>query len=395
MKFLNSLRRFKQYLFGIDVHKAKRNPIKYETVFSKKKMKKQALMTVLVDPFLDSFDPEQERIHANRWYSPIIAKMFEEYGYAVDVTDWRNPNPPQGEYDLIFGLGQAYVQAARQANSQTKKIYFGTGAHASETSRAEFEQIKLLKKRRKKKCQARPLPEDLGSDFSDAIFFLGSDWVRSTYQSRSDVPCFSIRNPIVPVPKKIFDSSSRNYQTANKNFMWMAGYGAIRRRLDLVLEAFSQTPDLQLWVCGGIEHEKDFFAAYQKELQNTSQIHYVGWVDLGSQTFQDILDRCGYLIYPSTSDGAPGSVINTMVQGIVPLVTEATGIDTGGFGELITDCSVEGLIELIKQKSQVPAHELEQESKAVAQFAREKYTKEAFIRTFKEALQAVLGNPIS
>ena len=355
---------------------------------SNKASQRRALLCYIVDPFLSDFDAGQFSSHCNRWRSTRIVAFLNRYGYQVDVTDWRNTHSPPGrEYDLVFGLGRAFTTSCKKKGVTTKTIYFGTGTAAEQTIAVEHGGIRELRKRRGQACRACPLWRDQGQRLADAIFVVGDRWTQDTYRPTS-VPIYECPNSVV---EGITDTTpQRRFEEARRNFLWMSAYGAIRRRLDIVLDAFSELPEYHLWVCGGIEYERDFFKLYRRELTELSNVHYMGRVDVASEEFAEITCRCGYVLYPSRSDGMPGSVINCMAAGLVPLVTREAGMDTGGYGRRIEDCTPAGIRKIICEAASRDSDELRVESAEVARFARQRYSREAFESEFRKHLVSFL-----
>ena len=72
-------------------------------------------------------------------------------------------------------------------------------------------------------------------------------------------------------------------------FLWIGSQGLVHKGLDLVLEAFARMPDLHLTVCGPIREEPAFEAAFRRELYATPNIETLGWVDIASPAFADLL----------------------------------------------------------------------------------------------------------
>lgn len=350
--------------------------------------RKRALLCYNVDPFLSDFDATQFRSHCNRWRSTKIVELLGLCDYQVDATDWRNMHSPPGrDYDLVFGLGRAFTASCKKKEASTKTIYFGTGTAAEQTIAAEHAGIRELRKRRGQACRARPLWRDRGQRLADAIFVVGDRWTQNTYQP-TDAPIYECPNSVVD---GIADTTPhRRFEEARRNFLWMAAYGAIRRRLDIVLEAFSELPDYNLWICGGIEYERDFFQLYRRELTELPNVRYMGRVDVTSEQFAEITSRCGYILCPSRSDGMPGSVVNSMAAGVVPMVTEEAGMDTGGLGIGIPEIENDTIRELVIQAADADPIQLKRQAQQVCSFARARYSQQAFRDAFRRHLTEVL-----
>ena len=172
-------------------------------------------------------------------------------------------------------------------------------------------------------------------------------------------------------------------------YLWFGSAGLVHKGLDVVLEAFAAMPDFHLTVCGPISGEEGFTQAFQKELYETDNIDTVGWVDVESQAFIDILNRCVGTIYPSASEGGGGCVITCMHAGLIPLVSREASVDIGDFGVLLKDISVAEVTAAVQGLSALPAQELQRRAQASWQHVRQHHTREAFAQKFKTVIYEI------
>ncbi len=355
----------------------------------------RALLTYLADPYLPDFDPADIHLHSNRWKSRELGTILSELGYDVDVTDWQNFHPPAAtEYDVVFGHGLAYERACRKSAPNCKKIFLGAIAYMDQLVAEENRRLQWLNERRGVKLARRYFAQyrrDTGASRSDALILLGTDWVIDTYAQFKHLPTFRWRNVVVnDVP---VGQTQKNYDTARKNFLWMAGYAAVHRGLDVLLEVFAATPDLHLWICGSIAHERDFMDAYHRELFDLPNIHFIGWIDVSSSQFRDIVTTCGYCVYPSGSDAMAGALVNQMATGLIPIRTKEAGTDCGGHGYELALFTHDTILEILRHASEADATKLQHDAASVSEFAVRHYSKSRFQDDFKNALSKILGSP--
>lgn len=347
-----------------------------------------ALLDFIVDPFTCESSPELFRTHANYEESQIIVDVLRDFGFEVDVTDYRNMHAPKAEkYDLVIGQFRSFTKSCVNCRKPIPKIYLGWGFYAGATQKSiEIRCQELFRKRGVISSQTHP--NDEGPKLATDIFYLGNDKTRDSYSNITDVPKLQLPNLIVDgVPVSL---EQKDFSDARKHFMWMAAYGTLRRSLDVLLEIFSDHPEFELWVCGDIKHERIFFNAYLHELLELPNIHYQGWVDVGGEKYREITSRCGFMLYPSVSDGMPGSVINAMYAGLVPIVTPEAGMDCGGYGFEIASVDYKTIYEVMYQASSMSSGDLSKQSYSVHEFARYRYSRDAFKKSFATALEATL-----
>ena len=326
---------------------------------------RRALLDYVVDPFLPLPDGNMKSWHSNWRESQLIASILLDMGYTVDVTDWRNMRAPSArEYDLVLGVHEAYSVSCARRPREAMKIYLGTGAYAGQAIAAEEERLEGLERRRGTRLRRRyRTTMDRGPHLSDAVFAMGDDWVCETYRKAVNVPVFQYPNIITGGVKDSL--AGKDFTRATRRFLWQASFAAVHRGLDILLDVFRATPECELWVCGGIECEHDFVSLYRKELRETNNIHFLGWMDVSGRDFCMMASQCAYIIYPSASDAMPGSVINCMAAGLIPIVTKESGVDTGGLGRLIASVDLDVVRALVIEASEADARDVEERAHQV------------------------------
>lgn len=107
-----------------------------------------------------------------------------------------------------------------------------------------------------------------------------------------------------------------------------------------------------------IDEEPDFLAAYRKELYHTPNIEVVGWLDLNSEKFHEVMRSCIGTVFCSCSEGCSGTVIDTMHAGLISIVNYESGVDFDGFAVPLKQSTVEEIKEAVRMVSDMPAGEL-------------------------------------
>ncbi|BBE30223.1 hypothetical protein OSSY52_03640 [Tepiditoga spiralis] len=349
----------------------------------KTKYKKNVLISYIIDPFINK---EKNIKHSNWKESRIIAKLFSNHEYNVDVVHYdyfKKIN--YSKYDLIFGFGDLYEKSFYVEDFKGKRIYYATGAHVNFQNNAELLRLLNLKKRKNKTLRPRRIVEknwSCSTVLSDAIFCIGNDWTISTYSNY-------FKERIMKIPVSLGDFSfekieKKDIGTAKKNFLWLGSTGLVHKGLDLCIEAFSKTKDLNLHICGAFE--EDFFEVYKNELKKEN-INYYGFLDINSSKFKEIISKCSYLIYPTSSEGQAGSVIIAMANGLIPIATKECGIDIDKYGILIDDISINKIIEIIKNVSIYSEKKIEKMSSLSYDYIKNNHTIEKFEKIFDESLK--------
>lgn len=347
-----------------------------------------ALLALVAEPFELAESAALVKSHSNYWKAPVIAGLLRSLGFSVDVTDWRNANAPSADdYDLVIGQGPAFTSSCRESRKTIPRIFLGWGLYGGATAANTEQRVKELWKRRGLCLPSIPDVDD-GPLYATDIIYIGNRYTRSTYETVVSLPMLMVPNPATIGVKRTTDG--KDFSAARRHFLWMAAYGTLRRGLDVLLEVFAANPEFQLTVCGDISHEKDFFAFYKPQLLESANIRYVGWVDVTSDIFSEVTTQCGFCIYPSVSDGMPGSVVNAMVAGLVPIVPDSAGMECGNLEFKVPSVGHESLLRTMRECAAMRPEDLRDRANAAADFAATFYTRGAFESRFKTALASIL-----
>lgn len=367
-------------------------PIKYwlrEGRFLKNINKRTAgnprvLISYTVIPFLSN-----KKSHTNQQESRVIADLFDQLGYQVDVIHYTNLKKLNyREYDVIFGFGEPFENSFRDSRCKAKRIYYATGAHVFHQNPAEARRVVEFNA----KYGANLLPQRLvpwcwtqSTTFSDYLIVIGNDWTESTYKSFTDKPILPI-NATALVNKNSVNIQ-RNLSNARKNFLWFGSAGLVHKGLDLCLEYFSSHPEYNLHVCG--PQESEFFRVMQSELQKPN-IVYHGFVDVMSEKFIEITSRCLFAILPSCSEGQATALLTAMGTGLIPIGSRYTGINIEQLGYRINSLDLDMIDETIKTAQAQTDEALIVQSAAILEYINKKHTIEYYKYQFNNILQYII-----
>jgi hypothetical protein len=254
--------------------------------------------------------------HQNVWQVVELARALDEMGYAVDVVEYgeRNRNLLRGVYHLVIDLhprDPALYDGFLAPGART--IAYITGKNPEFSNAAELERLRDLERRRGARLRPRrqvpPFPKGKVEGF-DGFFYFGDAATLDTYRDFQLPPAFRLVNngydEVSPTDPAIRDP---------RRFLFLGGTGQVHKGLDLALELFSATPDLELNVCSPFRAEADFARAYARELGRTPNIHAAGFVDVRSPRFRELQATCGALLSPSCSEGQGGNVTVALSYG--------------------------------------------------------------------------------
>lgn len=371
----------KSILNIIHWYKAKKLPL-LENIFNEKYIK-NCLLVYITEPFRNEINNN----HQNSWQVVELAKVIGRYGYNVDVIDYNyNKSNFNKKYDLLIDLHPRDNAVYNKfLKDDCIKIAYLTGSNTSFSNIAEQERIKDVFNRRKVKLIPRrqaPLISKRIENY-DAAFFIGNEYNLKTYAEFKMPPVYFIKNTGY---KFDFSNEKRNV----KNFMFLGSAGQVHKGLDLLLEVFAhKCKDCNLYICSSFKNEVDFCEAYQKELYHTSNIHPVGFVNIKSEQFKELAEKCAYMIMPSCSEGIAGSVLTAMSAGMIPIVSRECGFADDEVIHL-ENCSMECIEETVKLYSNKDSNWIKEMSDMVASIVGERYSEKDFSYSIKDGLNLTL-----
>jgi glycosyltransferase involved in cell wall biosynthesis len=330
------------------------------------------------------------------WKPKEYVKIFNKIGYGADIEGNRGkftlsePN----KYDVLFGSTPHFSEAAHSLPPRVTKIFYSTGMHWAFQNRMLQQRIEMLENRRGVSIDnSREVTEDFDIDIADYIILMGDRFTQKSFINNCNIP----ENCMYRVTNAGFDELNVGVDSINewkaencqKNFLWLAGGGPILKGLDIALEVFKDLTDVHLHVCGNIQNNNEVVDIYHDELYETDNIHTHGWVNLHSNEFKRLTKRCGFHLSPSCSEGISGAVINTMHQGVIPVVTRETGIDVEEFGYQI-EGTVNSIRNTVTNISSLPRDDLIAQSKIATQTAMRDYSREKYIDDMENAIHSIL-----
>jgi glycosyltransferase involved in cell wall biosynthesis len=318
------------------------------------------------------------------------AMVFLNLGYAVDVMHYLNQEfIPQKDYVLFCDVGWNMERIGPLLSKQCVKMAHLTTAHPLFNNAAELKRLTALQQRRGVSLSARrQIWQPLRAiDYADCATVLGGEFTLNTFRYAG--------KPLYPVPAAspvLYPwNETKDFEACRRRFVWFGGPGMVHKGLDLVLEAFASMPECHLTVCGPVEEEADFVAAYHRELYETENIKLVGWVDVSSQKFQEIATECVGLLHPSCSEGCSTAVVTCMHAGLIPIVSYESSVDVSpDSGIILRKSSIEEIRDAVRSIAGLPASRLREMARCTWEIARAEYSPERFVEEYKRVVSQVM-----
>ena len=170
-----------------------------------------------------------------------------------------------------------------------------------------------------------------------------------------------------------------------KDFMWFGSSGSILKGLDLVLEYFIENPQYNLHVVGPLDEE--FIRFYQKQIEKCLNITFYNFLDTSSKEFMNLAYLCAFNIFPSGSEGCPGSVITLMQMGVIPITSQWGAIDQiEHYGYLLPELSVEAISKAIEWGVTLPREEFHKIIEENISYSKNTWNLKRFENEFRSLL---------
>lgn len=350
----------------------------------------RAILSYLPNPVREQLSGKEEIEFSNRGIARAIPRALNELGYSVDIISWDDTTfTTDRSYDLLIQHGGVnYEKLSPLVKDHGLRLYFSTGTYWKLHNEREKARFKSLYERRKARLPYDRLviaSEERANREAKGIIALGNQTIADTYAKFPNVRTLNLGCFPDPRYKKV----AKDLSSGRKKFLFFAGGGNIHKGLDLVLEAFSKLP-YELYIMAYIEPG---VAKVYDDLLKLPNIHTIGATSMRSQEFYGAIDRCDFVILPSCSEGQPGSVIECMNEGLIPLLTPEVHIDTADYGLIIPSGAIADVIKTIERAAALDKKTLERMSRAARQAVIEKHSPDLFVETFKNHVRELVDAP--
>jgi len=349
---------------------------------------KQAYISYLSEPFYRKTDISYLNKHQNRKEAIKIGDFFINNGFSIRVERfdkilvWK-----KHPFELIFGVEPNFLRISN-VNPNAIKIYYATGAyykHQNEMIIKRTDNVNALHKLTLS-YQRLVKPHD-SCEKADYIIQIGTPTTIKTYPESLRNKIFLVRQTCHNYNYNI-DLKLLNY---NRNtYMWMGSIGSVLKGLDLVLDFFSQNSQYELHVIGTIDD--DFQKAYYSILHNSSNILYHGFLPIDSDELISVAEKCVAIIFPSCSEGAPGSVINMNKLGLIPIVSQWCAYDEiNDLGYVLPELDVASISQSVKWINGLSKEVIKELFIKNYRYANANFNEEIFESDFISALTTILN----
>lgn len=348
--------------------------------------RKNCLLMYIMHPFRNNTDVV---LHQAYWQVKELSKIIYERHYNVDIIDYNNDLVRlKKNYDLVIDLIPGRNPVFRNhMNSNCKTIAYLTGSNASIQNAAEIKRIDGVEKRKGVKIIPRRQSPLLTKEIESytAAFMIGNEYNWKTYDEFNMPPVYFIKNTGYKWPY-VFNEAKKE----KNSFLYFGSSGQVHKGLDLLLDIFSEEGfPCNLYVCGTFKDEEDFEKAYYHELYECKNIYPIGFINIESIEFRELVDKCCYSIMPSCSEGIAGSVLTTMSAGLINICSYECGLEEDEVF-CLKDCRIGTIRSAVLDFASKNMGWIQRESWKAYKAVNERYSEKCFTESINHAFDDLL-----
>lgn len=280
-------------------------------------------MRILLSASKKHYDFDNDKLiikHSVGILCQLFSNVLREMG---DVTFISDTDIVQGkEFDLIVSWPRNFYNLTH-ANKYKKSACFLNIAEPVYLKHAMWAEAQRLG------CKLSDCFTPSGFYEADKYFLIGNQNVIDQYTQfipREKIVQVKYRHNLIPFKQR--DKNKRPI------FLHLATTLGLRKGFWHAVEDFKKADiDAELWCVGRIQKEK-FWIDYMNA-QTDPRIKMIGWVDCDTQKYYDILNTADFMVFPSFGEGQPGTIIEALEGGVIPLVTEESGFEYYPLGKYV------------------------------------------------------------
>jgi hypothetical protein len=310
----------------------------------KKAYDKRVLIYYLTEGYLHPNNIPKS--HTNYTEAFMAGKCFDALGYCVDVMDIGcRKNVDFSRYDVLYqaGVSSNVGDIFRSMKPDSIKIAYSPGAHTVYNNLHSTERVKEVYQK-----TGRWMPSShrcsgmqgwtYYNHLSDYSIVLGNEFTVNTYLEYDNRKDRYFTMPLFFFDVHTPDLQKKDYASARRNFLWFGSLGLIHKGLDICLDLFLKRTDINLHICGASWQEKEFRNYYDPLIRKANNIFRYRYIAIESIDFQNMLQRCAFVIVPSVSEGGAGATLQVVGNGgLIPIYSKQCGLDFSHFGIEVND----------------------------------------------------------
>lgn len=331
-------------------------------------------MRILLSASTKHFNPEGSEIilkHSVGVLTKLFYDTLSEFGEVKLVSD---VDKTEGEeFDLICSWPRNFWWLTTR-NKHKKNICFLNIAEPGYLSNVLREESNRLG------CKLSDcfMPQRFKN--ADLYFLIGNNevvnqYIRAGYPDK--IVRVSYRHNEIP-----FKARDKNKKTV---FLHLGTTLGLRKGFWHVVNDFKNADiDAELWCVGQVQKE-NWWVDFAKEAEKDERIKILGWVESSSDEYKNIIHSADFMVFPSFGEGQPGTIIETMEGGCIPLLTKESGISYYPLGEYIR-----GNSEIYKKAHEMSNEKFRELQLEGQEVLNSQYDNEVFKETIRREIKKLM-----
>jgi hypothetical protein len=263
-----------------------------------------------------------------------MVKALNKEGFSVDIVDYRDPisslgddGRPPHDYQLVVAHGGHCKELMESLPLSVPVLQYVSGAFWPSFNAETAERYDSFQKR-------RGIRENLSVRRSLAGIAEGDQWLidRANFFFSDTLPrmiagygayrhkFFKTGYGAYVDEKLVVKPGERDFGVACKNFIYVGGTGGnIQKGLDVLLEAFSQTPELNLYIYCKVEPEVIGFC---REFLDRPNVHYIyHWCKgrQGARKLAALMPTIAFSVHAPINTGLGTAYMASIGSGLIPV----------------------------------------------------------------------------
>lgn len=303
------------------------------------------------------FDPTRPPERHKFWGSSasILARsLYEELSLLGDVTyidAWKYDDIDlKGQsFDLFVGIISNFETIIKKCENVSKSVLWAVNMHPNERNELlrTFVDNERIPKEAIAEDDFQSSESLLGSiDVADFILCVGNTSVYNSYV-KNGVPVTKIKmltygvGPTGKIPARIGKA---------RTFTYVSSSIGLRKGFDIVIAMADELKQAgrpyKLHIIGPASTKYYENALNKLVAENAKKVTWHGWVDSASKEYNKLMEQSDFIMYPALEEGQAGTVTDAIRRGVIPIISNTTGIDFSPLGnlELRTDSVINSRI---------------------------------------------------
>lgn len=327
-------------------------------------------MRILLSYSSQLFDPRlpaEQQAYRGASAHTISRTLYESLQRHGDVTfvDAGSPEEVEGQsFDLLVGIIRNFSRI-QELCEIGRSILVAVNMHPAEHNRLLLDFVV-----REGLPTSAMHPLDLldvdglsrDIDAADLILLFGNVRTLNSY-SQNGVPTEKVKLVNLGSDLAARPAPAEPRREPGTQFLYCASEIGLRKGFD-VLERAMADADLgrlgaHLHIVGSASYPHYRSRLEQLEERLGPHVTDHGWLPASSPEYRELLESVDYLFFPSLEEGQPGTVLDSMACGVIPLISENCGVDFAPLGFCELETASGRNTELLRQACELPAQERE------------------------------------